>query len=74
MALVLGRYWSWITPTYLTMDMTMAEISDALQFVNRFEELKTPEYKGKKTIAAWVGVVDFRDNMRQVANKLRREM
>lgn len=36
-ALLLGRYWSWITPQYLFEEMTSAEMEEAVDFVLTWE-------------------------------------
>ena len=73
MSLVLGRFWGFMTPEYIYQEMTWEEISAALQFVNRYEEPKVPQYKRYMTIGSWVacGVDNFRDHARAAIRRIK---
>ena len=62
-----------MTPEYIYNEMTWEEISTALQFVNRYEEPKIPEYKNKVSFIDWIMPSGKRamDGLREVAKKLR---
>ena len=71
MGLVLGRFWSYMTPDYIYSEMTWEEIALSLQYVNRYEELKTPEYKGKTSIHDWVSPPKSIAGLRDIARKIK---
>jgi hypothetical protein len=60
-----------MTVDYVFENMTWGEISDALQFVGRYEEPKIPQYKRYKAMMDWIGGGDEREKLAKVRSKFK---
>jgi hypothetical protein len=69
--LILGRFWAYMTVDYIYEYMTWHEISDALQFVGRYDEPKIPHYKRYKSMMDWIGGGDEREKLAKVHGKFK---
>jgi len=62
-----------MTTDYIVESMTWKEISLAMQFVNRYEEVKIPAYKNKVSFLDWVAPSASRSmsHLKSIAKKLK---
>ena len=74
MALMIGRYWPYMTPEYIYNEMTWAEIGAAVDYVYRFETTER-HYKGKKKLDDWIcaGRDEVDAELRKFIGKMRSE-
>lgn len=72
LALLLGRFWSYMTPEYIFSEMTWNEIGAGLDFIYRYE-ITDNHVKGSIKLNDWLykGRDTLSDALKKITGKLR---